>query len=318
MMKHIALNEIEIEALRGLSHLAVRLYLVLRWSMDAISRMAGLIRRLSLQALREETEVATPRNSGYQRDAPTEKEVRIALAALERGGLIQQIQKGQLVFSMPLASTPKIRPKNTGHEPDTVFDEEKPYESIAYKDTGHDKTAIPGTHKDKGFKCLKATASRAKRLVDNLSTEAAFFEENHYESTARLVDKLSTSLDIQAEAAVVADFLKSVCRKNQINIVFNDPSTLARWVAAGTPLDYLEIACKAAKKARDRDGSTAPLFPKYIDCFLAVMPVPPQAWHETWSGIEAKGESLGLFRADGEAYPAFKARVFKAAGEDLQ
>ena len=40
-------------------------------------------------------------------------------------------------------------------------------------------------------------------------------------------------------------------------------------------------------------------------------------WHETASGIEAKAADLGIKKRFDEGFPAFKARVFEAAGLNL-
>ena len=44
------------------------------------------------------------------------------------------------------------------------------------------------------------------------------------------------------------------------------------------------------------------------------IPVAGKPWWETSTGVEAKGKELNLERAEGEAFPYFKHRVFAAAG----
>lgn len=59
----------------------------------------------------------------------------------------------------------------------------------------------------------------------------------------------------------------------------------------------------ATVEGRRRDAAAA-----------GTVPVVVKEWHETASGIEAKASELGLEKRFDEAFPAFKERVFKAAG----
>ena len=91
-----------------------------------------------------------------------------------------------------------------------------------------------------------------------------------------------------------------------------DPK-LAKWVEDGLTFDALETAVRAAKEARQRDGNPAPLNPGYIASFLAQ----PDDWHATWSGIVAKGQTMGIEQQAGEQCPNFKQRVLMAVGEEV-
>jgi hypothetical protein len=88
----------------------------------------------------------------------------------------------------------------------------------------------------------------------------------------------------------------------------NDP-LLARWSEEGLSFSVLEQAVKAAREARNRDQSCAPLNPGFIAAFLA----PPDDWRTTWSGIVGQGKALGIVQQPGELAPYFKARVFQRA-----
>jgi uncharacterized protein YdaU (DUF1376 family) len=45
-----------------------------------------------------------------------------------------------------------------------------------------------------------------------------------------------------------------------------------------------------------------------------VSPIKQKPWHLTSSGIEAKGQELGVTQERDETFPAYKARIYKAAG----
>lgn len=59
----------------------------------------------------------------------------------------------------------------------------------------------------------------------------------------------------------------------------------------------------ATVEGRRRDAAAA-----------GTVPVVVKEWHETASGIEAKAVELGITKRFDEGFPAFKARIFEAAG----
>jgi hypothetical protein len=99
---------------------------------------------------------------------------------------------------------------------------------------------------------------------------------------------------------------------------------VAAWMAAGLTELRLREAYDLAVAQRIADSDPTPINPKFLDVFVAKVLNPKEAgsavkvkaWHETASGIEAKGKELGIDppspRTGG--FPAFKARVFEAAG----
>ena len=108
----------ELDATRGLSDLAIRLYWRLRALMDITTGITGQHRRISYQSLKEECEVLTPKGQGHQRTQPTEKALRCALAGLERANLVEAI--GPLVFHLMRAQKLQSRPNQMGQEWGTV------------------------------------------------------------------------------------------------------------------------------------------------------------------------------------------------------
>ena len=111
----IALTDREVDGLFGIGPLAVLLYLSLRTAMDYHDGTAGSSTPISLNGLAMACETHTSRGRGVQITRPSEKEVRNALAKLERNGLLRRLPGDRLAFSLPLALTASARPIQTGH-----------------------------------------------------------------------------------------------------------------------------------------------------------------------------------------------------------
>jgi hypothetical protein len=96
------------------------------------------------------------------------------------------------------------------------------------------------------------------------------------------------------------------------------------WAAAGVTEAQMRQAYDLAVAQREADKDPAPINVKFLDLFVAKVMNPREpgsavtvkAWHESASGIEAKGRELGIDPPDPirGGFPAFKERVFKAAG----
>lgn len=126
----IAITADELEALHGAGPLAFQCYLHLRAWMDYGTGITGRSRPISLAMLRAYCETHTPRGAGVQITAPSEKEIRTALARLQRAGLLRRLAGDRLAFSLPLALVASARPNQTGHgagaEPSTAPGTAKP------------------------------------------------------------------------------------------------------------------------------------------------------------------------------------------------
>lgn len=124
----IAITAEEIDALHGVGPLSFQAYVLLRTWMDYGTGITGRSRPISLAMLRAYCETHTPRGAGVQITAPSEKEVRTALARLHRVGLLRRLPGDRLAFRLPLAAVACARPNQTGHgagaerstEPDTA------------------------------------------------------------------------------------------------------------------------------------------------------------------------------------------------------
>lgn len=96
------------------------------------------------------------------------------------------------------------------------------------------------------------------------------------------------------------------------------------WQVAGVTAQQLRQAYDLAVAQREADKDPAPINPKFLDLFVARVMNPREsgsavtvkAWYESALGIEAKGRELGIDPPDPlrGGFPAFKDRVFKAAG----
>lgn len=98
---------------------------------------------------------------------------------------------------------------------------------------------------------------------------------------------------------------------------------VAGWVSSGVSDPQFREAYEIALDRRNGGESGQPISPGFLDALIrevvsddATPPpqIPVRSWHESAPGIEAKGAELGVSRHEGEAFPYFKARVFKAAG----
>lgn len=103
---------------------------------------------------------------------------------------------------------------------------------------------------------------------------------------------------------------------------------IQRWVQAGITDPQLREAYDMALTQREHDNDPTPVNVGFMDVFVAKLMNPPgesavsgvvKAWHETASGIEAKGKELGIEppSAATGGFPAFKAMVFRAAGMEM-
>lgn len=111
--------------------------------------------------------------------------------------------------------------------------------------------------------------------------------------------------------------------KNAKSFVGGGEQTKA-WEEAGVTEAQLRQAYDLAVAQRDADKDPAPINVKFLDLFVAKVLNPREAgsavtvkaWYESAPGIEAKGKELGIDPPDPlhGGFPAFKARVFAAAG----
>ena len=268
----------EFDLLSGSSSLAFRLYIVLRRFMDHQTGTVGQSKHVSYQMFAEQCEKETPKGKGWHIEKPSVKELRGAIAGLERMGLIQRIVEDAPVFALPHAQKSKMGQKQTGLEQVTNAAEKNITKTTTCEEKYRPSMPEPGTHLNSKYN--KETATATREPVDNSKPAAAAF-------LASLAEKLGYP--------ILADQ--------------NHPR-LAEWEANGTTQAAVETAVIAAVAARRRDKNPAPINPGYIAAFMAEATEKTENWRDTWSGIVSHAKTLGINQAAGEPCPAFKQRVF--------
>lgn len=114
--------------------------------------------------------------------------------------------------------------------------------------------------------------------------------------------------------------------KSAMAFIGGSPQAKA-WLEAGVTEGQMRIAYDMAVAQRDADNDQSPLNPGFLDIFVGKVVKPAgapassvadvaDAWTLTAKGIEQKGKELGVAPPDSlrGGFPAFKARVFEAAG----
>lgn len=173
----IAITADELEALHGAGPLAFQCYLHLRAWMDYGTGITGRSRPISLAMLRTYCETHTLRGAGVQITAPSEKEVRTALARLQRAGLLRRLAGDRLAFSLPLAAVAPKRPNQTGHG------------------AGAEQSTAPGTTKPAPVKALRAEPGTDRKPIEQ-PNRAHIMNQASLSSTCALVQFLHLQ-DIQ-------------------------------------------------------------------------------------------------------------------------
>lgn len=276
----------ESQALRGLSLLARAVYHALRERMDISSCTVGKYRPISYQMLSEECATEIPKGRGYQIVTPTRKELRTAIERLESADLLRRLAEDAPVFLLYQALIGNVRPKRTGPKQGQLDHIPSRGKQKDFQQTGPLHSPEPGTHlRSENALSTPPAAARSSSAVDN------------------------------SPGRIAAGFLDLLSKRLGYPILHrHDDPRLAEWVESGLTFEALEVATLAAREARQRDNNPAPLNPGYIAAFLP----DPNAWQQTWQGIVAKGQQLGITQQPGEQAQVFRARVLAAAEEASQ
>lgn len=201
----IALNDRELEIMRGLPYMLICLYtMAIRPRMDFKTGIVGKSPRISYQALGEWLYVE-PAAGRVESGSPHKSAIRRAIAQLQKVGLIRSVGNDeQLVFKLPFANTDFSAQKkpdtNPTHHPDTV----EALRGVAFEqqaDMG--VMAEPDTHPISGFIShkppqLDTVASRESApvvVVDDL-----IFPTSIKPAMQQEVVKLLTAMQIPRQA----------------------------------------------------------------------------------------------------------------------
>lgn len=109
-MKVIAINEVELDILEGLTTLQVKVYLILRRRMDYFN---GEVSTTYLQLI---TYMTPATRKGVAKETITKDRLRNALSSLEKTGLLEKQAGDYLVFLLPKAE--KVNPRLTRGQPE--------------------------------------------------------------------------------------------------------------------------------------------------------------------------------------------------------
>lgn len=296
----IVLTERELDALYGEPAEVFKLYVCLRRRMVFETGLVGAEIGVSWWALREDMYVEFAQ--GRRRDesgTPTEKAVRNKVERLISIGLVEsRTSYRRLVFFLPMAHKGQIRLKKVG------------------------QTLV---------------GQAGQTLVGSESVDTQGFEENYPQEVGRTetrevghtsgirVNPFSeykqqhTECPVDNSAALpfseIVGWIKSAeKRRGKIVAVSEADRQVKDWVSRKVRADELEEAYALAVAARDRDRSEAPINVGFLNLFVLQVLTRRVPWHQSASGIEGKGEQLGIERKPDEPFRNFKLRVFAAAG----
>lgn len=279
-MQGYYITQAEMRALGGCSPLAFRVYHFLRYRMDLHTGQTGAVYRVSYASMIEACQTQIPRGAGTQIVLPSQKEMRGALANLERAGLLKKSPEA-FVFTLLLA---KILPPQTGHSAGKTVAAAKPRPSGRRAPSRQPIRRIQGTYQQTGLKNQKKAA--AESAVDKSASP----------DTPALLDQFAQQIGYPIK---------------------HHPASVARLMAHRPSPEQLATAILAAVAARKRDQNPAPLNPGFIACFLHAPPkphTPRRHWQDSWSGIVAHAQTLGIHQRQDEHPQAFRARVIGAEG----
>lgn len=294
-MQGYYITKAEIEALCGCSPLACRVYHLLRYKMDLRSGLVGQCYRISHAALIHASQTHIPRGAGVQIVLPSIKEMRGALAQLVRVGLIEKTgDEQQLIFRLIQAKTLD----QTGQSAGSATRPAKPRPSSKSAPSRQPTRRIQGRYQHTGLKNQRKAAAAAavdkSARPDNPPADSA--APSHFATAAG--DITGATLDQFAQ---------------QIGYpIKHHPASVARLRALHPNREQLATAILAAVAARKRDHNPAPLNIGFIACFLTpprARPAPASNWKNSWSGILAHAQTLGITPEKDEHPQAFRARV---------
>lgn len=130
------------------------------------------------------------------------------------------------------------------------------------------------------------------------------------------------------EQAIAVWLRKSEKERGKFLNATSSDNRIVAWAEHGVTDAQLAEAYELALADRTKSGDAGPINPGFLDIFVTKVLTPSVgtsaisrlpathelAWALAWSGIESKGAELGIHQAEGEQPPAYKARVYAAAG----
>lgn len=299
-MQLIVLTGAELDALYGEPADVFKTYVCLRRRMDFASGLVGAEVELSWWALREDMYVEFAQ--GRHRDesgTPTEKRVRNKVDRLVKLGLIEhRTCYRKLVFYLPKAHRDKLVLKKVGRtlvgQAGRTLVVSESIETTTFDDVKNEEVG----------RTLAGEVGHTSGIRKSTLSE---IKQQH---TAGAVDNSAL-----LQFSKIADWLKTVeKRRGKILSIKADNHNVKSWVLQGVGADELDAAHAMAVADREKQASAAPISPGFLDIFVQRVVVKRVPWFASWSGIVTHGAGLGITQSSEETDPAFKARVFAAAG----
>lgn len=274
----IAITADELEALHGAGPLAFTCYLHLRAWMDYGTGITGRSRPISLAMLRTYCETHTPRGAGVQITAPSEKEIRTALARLQRAGLLRRLAGDRLSFALPRAAVASARPNQTGHG------------------AGAEQSTAPGTTKPAPVKAFRPEPGTDRNSI----------EEAEEANRAHIMNHVSLSSTCALVQFLHLQDIPTAGRE----------TTLKRWRAEGITAEGLQKAVAVARSVRAKVGSTQPVNVGLLDRILS-SPPPRATVPRIGADLVAIGTAQGYPPRPGESWEAYRLRLAAHDGRSV-
>lgn len=261
-MPALLLTEREQDALSGLPHLAIVLYLALRRRMDYRTAIVGAAVGVSWQALTEDAYVEPGR--GEVQRAPGREAVRRGAAWLVRAGLVEMrsnAAQARLVFFLPMASTlsrARNQPdRNPTGEPDRVATEGKPTETRQGRKRETRQTSGNGVIQSAA---AAATASGIEKERAAAAAVELLFPKGTTRGQREAIARMLNARALDREAAqLVLDELAGIMRSKS---VANPPALAA---AIADQLARGELYALHAERERGGGRSLSPDELRFID-----------------------------------------------------
>ncbi len=305
-MDGIYLNSVELDGLSGASGLAVKLYLCMREWVDFRTGLVGIAQALSLGKLMAYGETYIRRGKGWQIDRPTREEVRGALRALARAGLLERVKSEVLVFRMPRMRAhphaqnkpPTMAPRGSAQAtPAPMPEAARVSRGYPHRTAQGRKTANPPYIRDQGKPSTPQAASTTLTGVDAPPKKDADPACQRTHTLATLIRQCG-------------------------GVVFEGDATVRQWVADGVEEDDVRQAAQVAQARRRHDGSHQPINPGYLNAILrdSRRNGPPgkpggkaglaAGWWRSAAAMSHKARELGIADArPGESSEDFRLRI---------
>lgn len=311
-MKGIFLVSAEFEALHGAGPLSAFAYLWLRTWVDIRTGVVGLSRPISLAMIRAYCETHVPKGAGVHIVQASERNVRTALASLERAGLIRRLPGDRLIFRLLLAQLlplAQIKPdvKLTGSFTEVSDAVDNPVEAVTGARCAAPGYAIP-TRNQRIMRRPNPTHIRDRR---NLPSHTAAI------STAPCPACATPVAAVDERQLAIAMLL------NKHGVVAGPGHPVVQeWAVNGVRDADLLTAISLAKKAREEAGSVQPINLGFIRAKLNKVIGQEKQGGTWWASIptmEARAHELKIPGArPGESMDEFKARIWSAQSSNHQ